>query len=158
MLVPSSSNHGGNNCLQAVFGKVKITGENRNEGQPIRTAERLQRCKRSEDSLGKDRLKMCMDGPAVFAHREGFNLVSLVTLLKPQVFFCTPHFQTLQSRQALGAAYFLLRGCCFEELCHVSETHTVGLGALCLTSVCMCDIKPASQVFHPYRLEPELFR
>lgn len=158
MLVPSSSHHGGNNWLQAVFGKVKITGENRNEGQPIRTAERLRRCKRSEDSLGKDRLKTCMGGRAVFAHREGFNLVSLVTLLKPQVFFCTPHFQTLQSRQVLGAAYFLLCGCCFEELCHVSETHTVGLGVLCLTSVCMCDIKPPSQVFHPYRLEPELFR
>lgn len=69
-----------------MFGKVKITGENRNEGQPIRTTKRLGGCKRSEDSLGKDRLKMCMDGPAVFVHREGFNHISLVTLLNHESF------------------------------------------------------------------------
>lgn len=160
MLVPSSSHHSGNNWLQAGFGKVKLTGENRNEEQPTRKAKRLGGCKRSEDGLGEDSLKMYMGGPAVFVHREGFSHISLVTLLKQQVLFCTPHFQTLQSRQALGAAYFLLAGCCFEELCCISETHTTGLGALCLTSVCMCDITPPSEVFHPCRLDPDrvLFR
>ena len=129
MLVSSSSHHSGNNWLQAGFGKVKITGENRNEEQPTRKAKRLGGWKRTEDGLGEDRLKMYMDGPAVFVHREEFNHISLVTVLKLCVLFCTPHFQTMQSRQALGAVYFLLAGCCFEELCHISDTHTTGLGA-----------------------------
>lgn len=143
MLVPSSSHHSGNNWPQAGFEKVKITSENRNKEQPTRKAKRLRGCKRSEGDLGEDRLKINMDGPAAFAHREGFNHISLVTVLKPQVLFCTPHFQTLQSRQALGAAYFLLAGCCFEELRHTDEAHATGLGALCLACVCMCDVTPA---------------
>lgn len=97
MLVPSSSHHSGNNWLQAGLGKIKITGENRNGEQPTRKANRLEGCKRSVDGLGEDRLKMYMDGPAVFVHRERFNHISLVTLLKSWVLSRTPHFQTLQS-------------------------------------------------------------
>lgn len=158
--MPSSSHHSGNIWLQAGSGKVKITGENTNEEQPTRKAKRLGGHKRSADGLREGRLKMCMNAPAVFVHREGFNHISLVMLLKPRVLSCTPYFQTSQSKQALCAAYFLLVGCCFEELCHISETHTTGLGALCLTGVCMCDITPALEVFHPCRLDPDraLFR
>lgn len=92
-----------------------------------------------------------MDGPAVFVQSEVFNHTSLVTLLKPQVLFCTPHLQTLQPRQAYGAAYFLLAGFSFGELCHIRETHSerlrAGLSALGLAGVHMCEIKPRPSIF-----------
>lgn len=140
MLVPSSSHRGGKNWLQERFGKVKVRGENGNEKQPTRKTKRLGGCKRSESGLGEGRLKMYMGGPAIFVHREGFNHISLVTLLKRCVLFRAPHFQTSQSRQALGAGYFLLAGCCFEGLCRISETHGTELEALCRASVRMCEL------------------